>query len=79
MVTTAGVRVEIELSGGRGRQRCNGPVWDQLCPRASGNGRVPCAVGRVLPLRGTWADGAWVRVSEHAGPECPLAGMITRW
>jgi hypothetical protein len=29
--------------------------WGELCPRAQADGRVPCAGGRVLPLRGTWA------------------------
>jgi hypothetical protein len=71
------VRADIELSGGRGWQRCHGPVWEGLCPHAVGDGRVPCAGGRVLPLRGTWADGAWLAVGDHAGPECPLAGMVS--
>ena len=78
MVTNGDVRADIELSGGRGRQHCRGPVWDALCPRAAGNGRVPCAGGRILPLRGTWADGASLLVGDQAGPECPLAGMVTR-
>jgi hypothetical protein len=71
-------RADIELSDGRGRQLCHGPVWDGLCPLAARDGRVPCAGGRVLALRGTWADGAWLEVGDNAGPECPLAGMVTR-
>jgi hypothetical protein len=70
-------RAEIELSGGRGRQRCAGPVFDSLCPRAAADGHVPCAGGRILLLRGTWADGAWLQVDDRAGPECPMAGLIT--
>lgn len=72
------VRADVELSGGRGRQLCHGPVWDGLCPRAAHDGRVPCAGGRVLALRGTWGNGAWLEVGDNAGPECPLAGMVTR-
>ncbi len=72
------VRADIELSGGRGRQRCHGPAWGDLCPRAATDGRVPCAGGRILALRGTWADGAWLSVGGDAGPECPLAGLVTR-
>jgi hypothetical protein len=70
------VHAEIELSGGRGRQRCNGPVFDSLCPRAASDGRVPCAGGRILLLHGTWADSTWLQVDEHAGPECPMAGLV---
>ena len=72
------VRANIELSNGRGQQRCHGPAWDGLCPHTAGDGRVPCAGGRILPLRGTWADGAWLSVSELAGPGCPLTGLVTR-
>jgi hypothetical protein len=71
------VHAQIELSDGRGRQHCNGPVFDSLCPRAASDGHVPCAGGRILLLRGTWADGAWLRVEDHAGPECPMAGLVT--
>ena len=78
LVALGRVNVDIELSGDRGHQRCHGPVWHDLCPRATGHGRVPCAGGRVLPRQGTWADGAWLQVDEHAGPECPLTGMVTR-
>lgn len=77
-VISGNVRADIELSGGRGRQFCHGPVWDSLCPRAAHDGRVPCAGGRVLALHGTWGDGAWLDVGDNAGPECPLAGIVTR-
>jgi hypothetical protein len=70
------VRVDVELRG-RGWMRCHGPTWDGLCPRVEADGLVPCAGGRVLPLRGTWADGAWLVVGERAGPECPLAGLVS--
>lgn len=72
------VRADIELSGGRGIRRCHGPVWGDLCPRAAPDGATPCAGGRILALRGTWANGAWLSVADNAGPECPLAGLITR-
>jgi hypothetical protein len=71
------VRATIELSDQRGSERCLGPVWEGLCPRAAANGRVPCAGGRVLPLHGTWADGAWLAVADNAGPHCPLAGLVS--
>jgi hypothetical protein len=76
MVTQSEVRAVIELSGGGGRQQCRGPVWDELCPHAAANGRVRCAGGRIRPLHGTWAVGAWLQVGEDIGPECPLAGMV---
>jgi hypothetical protein len=38
---------------------------------------VPCSGGQILPLRGTWANGAWLAVRDGAGPECPLAGLVT--
>ncbi len=78
MMNHGDVRADIELSAGRGMQRCHGPVWEGLCPGPQADGRVPCAGGRILALRGTWADGAWLSVGSDAGPECPLAGMITR-
>ena len=74
---SANVRADIELSGRRGRQRCHGPVFGSLCPRAAPDGTVPCAGGRVLLLNGTWADGSWLEVADDTGPECPMACVIT--
>jgi hypothetical protein len=76
-VRNARIQADIELSDGRGFRRCRGPVWDELCPQAAADGRVPCAGGRVRPSRGTWADGAWLLVDDHTGPECPLARLVT--
>jgi hypothetical protein len=77
MMVERSVRASIELPGGRGTLRCHGPVWEGLCPRADDDGGVPCAGGRILPLRGTWADGAWLEAPDHAGPRCPLAGLVS--
>jgi hypothetical protein len=77
MMVERRVRATIELPNGRGSLRCHGPVWDGLCPHAATNGRIPCAGGRILALRGTWADGAWLDAPEDAGPSCPLAGLVS--
>lgn len=77
MMVERSVRAGIELPDGRGTLRCSGPVWDGLCPRAATDGSVPCAGGRILPLRGTWADGAWLTAPADAGPQCPLAGVVS--
>lgn len=77
VMTSREVRAAVELSDGRGVLQCRGPVWDGLCPRAATDGRVPCEGGRVLALRGTWADGAWIAVARAAGPQCPLARLVT--
>jgi hypothetical protein len=77
MMIESTVRADIQLSNGRGWQRCHGPTWNGLCPGAAPDGRAPCAGGQVLPLRGTWADGARLAVRAGAGPECPLAGLVT--
>lgn len=77
MYSTNAIRIHIELPDGRGHQRCSGPGPENICPQARG-GRVPCAAGRALPLRGTWADGAWLDIPPEAGPDCPLAGLVTR-
>lgn len=71
------VRVRIVLRGGDENLRCRGPVWDGLCPRAKADGGVPCAGGRILLLHGTWADGAWLSAPDDAGPECPVAGLVS--
>jgi hypothetical protein len=51
---------------------CPGPSPDGRCPRAEA-GQVPCAGERVVPLRGTTADGLPFSVAADAsGPRCPL-------
>lgn len=77
MMNERRVSASIELTGGRGIQRCHGPVWDGLCPHAEADGSVPCAGGRILALRGTWADGAWLAAPDDVGPHCPLAGLVS--
>ncbi len=77
MMVERQVSARIELRGGLGVQRCHGPMWDGLCPQAEADGSVPCAGGRILALRGTWADGAWLTAPDDAGPHCPLAGLVS--
>jgi hypothetical protein len=77
MMVERSVRATVELPNGRGTLSCHGPVWDGLCPKAAADGSVPCASGRILPLHGTWADGAWLAASADAGPHCPLAGLVS--
>jgi hypothetical protein len=77
MMVERSVRVSIELPNGRGTQRCQGPVWDGLCPHAAADGSVPCAGGRILLLHGTWADGTWLAAPAGAGPRCPVAGLVS--
>jgi hypothetical protein len=77
MMVERSVRAGIELPDGRGSLRCHGPTSDGLCPRAEADGSVPCAGGRILPLRGTRTDGAWLAAPVDAGPHCPLAGLVS--
>lgn len=77
MMVDRRVLASIELPDGRGTQRCHGPAWEGLCPRAEPDGTIPCAGGRILALHGTWADGAWLTVPEDSGAHCPLAGLVT--
>jgi hypothetical protein len=55
------------------RELCPGPTVDDHCPQAVA-GVLPCAGKRVVPLRGTPANGLIFSVlcDEH-GPRCPLA------
>lgn len=51
---------------------CPGPFQDGDCSRAE-TGPVPCAGARVVPLRGTVADGLPFSVAVDASaPRCPL-------
>ncbi len=77
MMVEGNVRASFELPNGHGSQLCHGPVWDGLCPHAEADGGVPCAGGRILLLRGTWAEGAWLSAPADAGPHCPLAGLVS--
>jgi hypothetical protein len=77
MMVERSVRARIELPNGGGTQLCYGPVWDGLCPRAEADGSVPCAGGRILLLRGTWADGAWLAAPDDGGAHCPLVGLVS--
>jgi hypothetical protein len=77
MMVKSSVRATIELPDGRGTQRCHGPVWDGLCPHAARDGSTPCAGGRILAMRGTWADGAWISAPQHPHGRCPLAGLVS--
>ncbi|MDQ6857310.1 MAG: hypothetical protein M3Z57_09585 [Candidatus Dormibacteraeota bacterium] len=77
MMVARSVRASIELPDGRGTLRCHGPMSEGLCPLAAADGSVPCAGGRVLALRGTWADGTWLAAPGDAGPHCPLAGLVS--
>jgi hypothetical protein len=52
---------------------CQGPSPDGQCPRAYA-GELPCAGARVVPMRGTSADGLPFSVpADQHGPRCPLA------
>lgn len=52
---------------------CPGPAADTHCPQAVSD-VLPCAGRRVIPLRGTPADGLIFSVrSDQRGPGCPLA------
>jgi hypothetical protein len=52
---------------------CPGPTADDHCPQVEA-GVLPCAGKRVIPLRGTPANGLVFSVqSDERGPECPLA------
>lgn len=51
---------------------CPGPTPDGRCPKADA-GRVPCAGARVVPLRGTHANGLPFSVpADASAPRCPL-------
>lgn len=51
---------------------CPGPSADGDCPQAVDD-VLPCAGKRVIPLRGTAANGLIFSVgSEQRGPGCPL-------
>jgi hypothetical protein len=67
----------IAMRDGRGTERCHGPAWDGHCPRPRSDGTIPCAGGRILPLRGTAADGVWLAAPGGAGTRCPLAGLVS--
>jgi hypothetical protein len=52
---------------------CPGPSADGDCPQAVAD-ELPCAGKRVIPLRGTSANGLVFSVrSDQRGPGCPLA------
>jgi hypothetical protein len=52
---------------------CPGPSASGDCSRI-GRGVVPCAGARVVPMRGTRADGLIFTVpGDHHGPRCPMA------
>lgn len=52
---------------------CTGPDDEGHCARRA-PGAVPCAAARVVPLRGTRADGLPFSVPADAmGPTCPMA------
>jgi hypothetical protein len=51
---------------------CPGPSPHGRCSR-TGAGQLPCAGARVMPLRGTVADGLPFSVAaDQPGPRCPL-------
>lgn len=51
---------------------CAGPSPDGRCPRTDA-GQLPCAGARVMPLRGTIADGLPFSVAAgQQGPRCAL-------
>ena len=51
---------------------CTGPDQDGMCPSAH-EGQPPCAGLRVVPLRGTPANGLPFTVSGGTPGRCPLA------
>ena len=77
MMVDRRVHVLVELRDSHGNQRCLGPRSDGHCPASADDGNVPCAGGRILPLHGTSADGAWLMVPDDAGPRCPLSELVS--
>ena len=62
----------IGVQDGKLRNLCPGPSPGGLCSRTE-MGPVPCAGARVVPLRGTSADGLPFSVAaDQQGPRCPL-------
>jgi hypothetical protein len=54
---------------------CSGPSPDGRCSRAD-RGELPCAGARVVPLRGTAADGLPFSIAVgQQGPVCPLSWL----
>jgi hypothetical protein len=62
----------VDRQDGKLVNLCPGPSPDGRCSRAE-TGEVPCAGARVVPMRGTVADGLPFSVPvDQQGPSCPL-------
>lgn len=55
---------------------CAGPLNSGRCPRAAADGAIPCAGRRVMPLRGTSANGYKFAISGRERNICPLAWAV---
>ncbi len=54
---------------------CHGPDAEGRCPSLVPGQPLPCAGRRVVPMRGTLADGLPFRVSGGEDGRCPLAWL----
>jgi hypothetical protein len=54
---------------------CHGPDTAGRCPSFVPGQPLPCAGRRVVPMRGTVADGLPFRVTAWADGRCPLAWL----
>jgi hypothetical protein len=54
---------------------CSGPSAHGGCPSFVPGQPLPCAGRRVIPMRGTIADGLPFRVTGTGDGRCPLAGL----
>jgi hypothetical protein len=62
----------VSRQDGKLTNLCPGPSPDGWCSRTEA-GQLPCAGARVLPLRGTVADGLPFSVpGDQQGTRCPL-------
>ena len=75
MMINRRVHVVVSFDDGRTPHRCFGPDPDGGCPHPTEDGGPACAGGRILPLRGTAADGEELEVSCTA-LRCPLAYIV---
>lgn len=63
----------VRRPGGHLDNLCPGPLPDGTCARVE-SGTLPCAGERVIPLRGTAANGLPFTVPAGLrGPRCPMA------
>lgn len=65
----------VDRLDGRLVDLCSGPVADGGCPRSEA-GAPPCAGHRVIPMRGTRADGLPFSIpSTASGAVCPVGWL----